>query len=125
MIAAFEAMVMGVKAGLDPQTLLDIINASTGRNSATLEKIPDRVLPRTFGGHVSTGVKDLELYVHESEKLGVPVWIARKALEVFHEAIEYGIGGEMLRVIEYIESRAGGVEVKSIGLPQPQHSIQN
>ena len=73
MIAAFEGMVMGAKAGLDPQTMLDIINVSTGRNSATLEKIPQRILSRKFGGHIATGVKDLGLYISELEELGVPV----------------------------------------------------
>ena len=37
-----EAMAMGVKAGLDPQVMIDIINASSGRNSATRGQIPPR-----------------------------------------------------------------------------------
>src|SRR5690606_12289622 len=90
LIAALEGMVLGAKAGLDPQQLLDIVNVSTGRNSATLEKIPQRVLPRTFGGHIETGVKDLSLYVAESQALGTPVWMAAEALGVFRQAIEAG-----------------------------------
>ena len=39
---------MGVKAGLDAKVLIDIINASSGRNSATQDKFPRAVLPRTF-----------------------------------------------------------------------------
>ena len=39
---------MGVKAGLDPGVLLDIINAGSGRNSATEDKFPRAVLTRTF-----------------------------------------------------------------------------
>lgn len=113
MIAAFEGMVMGAKAGLDPQTMLDIINVSTGRNSATLEKIPSRILPRKFGGHITTGVKDLGLYISESEELGVPVWMATRALEVFREAMENGIDHETMRIIQYMEKLAGGVEVKA------------
>lgn len=112
MIAAFEGMVMGAKAGLDPQTMLDIINVSTGRNSATLEKIPQRILPRKFGGHVSTGVKDLGLYISESEELEVPVWMATRALEVFREAIGHGFDKETMRIIQYMEALAGGIEVK-------------
>ena len=113
MIAAFEGMVMGAKAGLDPQTMLDIINVSTGRNSATLEKIPSRILPRTFGGHITTGVKDLGLYISESEELGVPVWMATRALDVFREAMGHGIDQETMRIIQYMEALAGGVEVKA------------
>lgn len=112
MIAAFEGMVMGARAGLDPQTMLDIINVSTGRNSATLEKIPQRILPRKFGGHIQTGVKDLGLYISESAELGVPVWMAPRALEVFRESIDHGFDKETMRIIQYMEGLAGGVEVK-------------
>jgi len=112
MIAAFEGMVMGAKAGLDPQTMLDIINVSTGRNSATLEKIPSRILPRKFGGHIQTGVKDLGLYISESQQLDVPVWMATKALDVFRVAIDHGFDKETMRIIQYMEALAGGIEVK-------------
>ena len=43
-----EAMVMGVKAGLDPRIMLDVINAGTGRNTATEDKFGRVVLPRAF-----------------------------------------------------------------------------
>ena len=38
--ATSEALVMGIKAGLDPETMLQAINIGSGRNSATLQKIP-------------------------------------------------------------------------------------
>jgi 3-hydroxyisobutyrate dehydrogenase-like beta-hydroxyacid dehydrogenase len=119
MIAAFEGMVMGAKAGLDPRTMLDIINVSTGRNSATLEKIPQRILPRTFGGHISTGVKDLGLYISESAELEVPVWMATRALEVFKESIGHGYDKETMRIIQFMEELAGGIEVKEKGATGP------
>ncbi len=48
MAISSEAVVMGVKAGLDPQQIMDVINAGSGRNSATQDKIPRCVIPRTF-----------------------------------------------------------------------------
>ena len=45
MVATSEAMVMGVKAGLNPRVMLDVINAGTGRNTATEHKFPKIVLP--------------------------------------------------------------------------------
>jgi 3-hydroxyisobutyrate dehydrogenase-like beta-hydroxyacid dehydrogenase len=62
-----EGMVMGVKAGLDPSVMLDIINASSGRNSATTDKFPRAVLPRTFDFGFATGlsVKDIRLPGHD------------------------------------------------------------
>jgi 3-hydroxyisobutyrate dehydrogenase-like beta-hydroxyacid dehydrogenase len=66
---------MGVKAGLDARVLIDIINASSGRNSATQDKFPRAVLPRTFDFGFATGLsyKDVRLCVDEAEALGVPM----------------------------------------------------
>ena len=48
LVISSEGMAMGVKAGLDPKILLDIINVSSGRNSATQDKFPRAILPGTF-----------------------------------------------------------------------------
>ncbi len=57
--AAFEALVLGAKGGLDPDLMVQVINASTGRNSATLDKVPRAVLPGTFdyGAKLATMVQ--------------------------------------------------------------------
>lgn len=47
--AANEALVIGSKFGLDPKTMIDIINVSTGRNASTETKFHQRVFPRTYG----------------------------------------------------------------------------
>ena len=66
---------MGVKAGLDAKVLIDIINAGSGRNSATQDKFPRSILPRTFDFGFATGLsyKDVRLCVDEAEALGVPM----------------------------------------------------
>lgn len=75
MVISSEAMVMGVKAGLDPAILLDIINAGSGRNSATVDKIPRAVLSRRFDYGFSTELsyKDTRLCIDEAEAMGVPM----------------------------------------------------
>ena len=114
LLISSEAVVLGVKAGLDAQTLIDVINASTGRNSATLEKFPKSILPRTFdfGGPMSIGLKDLQLYLDEAAELGLPSWSAANALQM----LQYGVnrvGGEedFTAWIKCFEEIAG-VEVK-------------
>jgi 3-hydroxyisobutyrate dehydrogenase-like beta-hydroxyacid dehydrogenase len=74
--AAFEALVLGAKGGLDPDLMVQVINVSTGRNSATLDKVPRAVLPGTFdyGARLSTMVKDVTLGLEEAHALGVPMW---------------------------------------------------
>jgi 3-hydroxyisobutyrate dehydrogenase-like beta-hydroxyacid dehydrogenase len=72
---AAEAMAMGVKAGVDPSVMLDILNASSGRNSATQDKIPKHVLNRRFdfGFANALSFKDVRLCLEEAEALGVPM----------------------------------------------------
>ena len=48
MVATSEAVVMGVKSGLDPAVMIDVINAGSGMNTASRDKFPRAVLPRTF-----------------------------------------------------------------------------
>lgn len=75
LVATSEAMAMGVKAGLDARVLIDIINASSGRNSASQDKFPRAILPGTFDFGFTTGLsyKDVRLCVDEAETLGVPM----------------------------------------------------
>src|SRR6266699_2204288 len=66
---------MGVKAGLDPKQIIDVINAGTGRNSATEDKIPRCVIPRTFNTGFSIALlnKDVRLCLEEADTLGIPM----------------------------------------------------
>ncbi|HZL96191.1 MAG TPA: NAD(P)-dependent oxidoreductase, partial [Vicinamibacterales bacterium] len=72
-VLSSEAIAMGVKAGLDAKTLCDIINAGSGRNSATQDKFPKSIIPRTFDFGFATGLsyKDVRLCLDEAEALGV------------------------------------------------------
>jgi 3-hydroxyisobutyrate dehydrogenase-like beta-hydroxyacid dehydrogenase len=74
MAISAEAMVFGVKAGLDPRTMIDVINVSSGRNTAIQDKFPRAVLPGTFDFGFATGLcyKDVNLCLDEAEALGVP-----------------------------------------------------
>ena len=74
MVTSCEAIAMGVKAGLDARTMIDVINVSTGRNSATMDKFPKAILPRTFdyGGPLSIGVKDIDLYLELARDTRMP-----------------------------------------------------
>lgn len=70
-----EAMTMGVRAGLDPQTLLEVLNASSGRNTATSDKFPSQVLTRRFAGgfRLQLMTKDVELCLSEARRLRAPM----------------------------------------------------
>jgi 3-hydroxyisobutyrate dehydrogenase len=107
-------MVMGVKAGLNPKLMLEILNAGTGRNSATQDKFPRSILPGTFDFGFATGLsyKDVRLCIEEAETLGVPMVVGAAVREML--AITnalYGPESDFTSMCRIVESWAG-VEVR-------------
>jgi 3-hydroxyisobutyrate dehydrogenase len=105
-----EAMVMGVKAGLNPRTMLDVINAGSGRNSASQDKFPKSVLPGTFDFGFATGLsyKDVRLCIDEAESMGVPMVVGaavREMLAVTNAV--HGADSDFTSICKVIESWAG------------------
>jgi 2-hydroxy-3-oxopropionate reductase len=90
-----EAFVAGVKGGLDPHVMMDVINAGSGKNGATLDKFPKHVLPGTFdfGFPVSSVCKDIGLAIDECQALGVPMWLGNAARQLWNVAAQQD-GGE-------------------------------
>ncbi len=108
-----EAMVMGVKAGLDPGVMLDVINTSSGRNSATQDKFPKHVLTRGFDFGFSAGLsfKDVRLCLEEAESLGVPMVVGsvvRQLLSITCNA--YGFDTDCTSTARIVEGW-GGCEI--------------
>ena len=114
MAISSEAMVMGVKAGLDPRVMTDVINRSSGRNSATQDKFPKHIIPRTFDFGFSTGLayKDVRLCVEEAEVLGVPMLVGGAVKQFMMVAnAACGPDSDFTRMVELVEDWAG-VQVK-------------
>ncbi len=115
--ASSEAFVLGVKAGLNPEIMLKVFNESTGRNSATEDKFPRAILPRTFDWGFKTDLmyKDVKLCMEEAERLGVPMWVGNAVRQIWAYAVGQGGGPrDFTTIIQYIESWAG-VEVRKSG----------
>ena len=114
MVATSEAMAMGVKAGLDAKVLIDIINASSGRNSASQDKFPRAILPRTFDFGFATGLsyKDVRLCVEEAEAMGVPMVVGGAVREMLAVTrARFGAGSDFTYIAKVLEEWAG-VEIK-------------
>ena len=114
MVATSEVMAMGVKAGLDAKVLIDIINASSGRNSATQDKFPRAILPRTFDFGFATGLsyKDVRLCVEEAEAMGVPMVVGGAVREMLAVTrARFGAGSDFTFIAKVLEEWAG-VEIK-------------
>lgn len=114
LVATSEAMAMGVKAGLDARVLIDIINASSGRNSATQDKFPRAILPRTFDFGFATALsyKDVRLCVEEAEAMGVPMVVGSAVRQMLAVTkARFGADSDFTNVARLLEEWAG-VEIK-------------
>ncbi|MGD9123844.1 MAG: NAD(P)-dependent oxidoreductase [Desulfarculaceae bacterium] len=88
MSATSEAMVLGIKAGLDPKVLREIINASSGRSYAMDIKVRDFVLPGNFepGFAATLQIKDMDLALQMGKDLNTPLMMANLARQ-FYQAV--------------------------------------
>lgn len=110
MAATSEAVVMGVKAGLDPAVMIDVINAGSGRNSASTDKFPRAILSRSFNLGFATALmtKDVRLAQDEAKALGVPMDIMSAVGRAWELAYaEIGPDKDFTTIIQPIEKRAG------------------
>ncbi len=110
MVASAEAVVAGVKAGLDPAVMVDVINAGSGRSSATMDKFPKAILPRTFDYGFATGLmdKDVGLCLAEAERMGMPMPIAGAVRQMWLLARgELGPDSDFTEIVKVAEGWAG------------------
>jgi len=106
---ALEAMTLGAKAGLDPELMLEVINASSGRNTATERKIPNHVLTRSFdyGGALYIIEKDLDLWRREAEAYEAPMWLGTNIRTLFRQCMnEVGRNADMTELAKTLEKMA-------------------
>jgi 3-hydroxyisobutyrate dehydrogenase-like beta-hydroxyacid dehydrogenase len=112
MVATSEAVVMGVKSGLDPNVMIDVINAGSGMNTASRDKFPRAVLPRSFDFGFATGlmVKDVRLCLEEMRSLGLSMEVAEAVGRLWEVVIrDMGADSDFTAAIKPIEQAAGVV----------------
>jgi 3-hydroxyisobutyrate dehydrogenase-like beta-hydroxyacid dehydrogenase len=106
MVASFEAAALAVKAGVDARTFIDTVNASTGRNTATVDKFPASILTRSFdyGGKLGTMYKDVSLCLEEARDLKVPMWLGSQVVQMWFQGMAEGRADDdytsLIKVIE-------------------------
>ena len=108
--ATAEAVVMGVKAGLDPTVMIEVINAGSGRNTASTDKFPKAILPRTFDAGFATALmlKDMRLCLAEAKALGVPMEVMSAVGRQWElTSAEIGADRDFTTIVQPIERRAG------------------
>jgi 3-hydroxyisobutyrate dehydrogenase-like beta-hydroxyacid dehydrogenase len=112
--ATAEAMVAGRKAGLDLRQLLEVVNASSGVNFATLNRFPRIVEGDYLEGGLTSDLmaKDVMLYLDLVRELGVTSLNGPPCLAAFHLAAALGYGDQISnRVVDALGDIAGGVRI--------------
>lgn len=105
-----EAMTLAITAGLDPARMIEVLNAGTGANSATRDKWPRSVLPRTFdfGFSAQLSLKDTRLALDEARAMGVPLPTGERLAALLDRTLAtYGDDADFTAMAKIVEADAG------------------
>lgn len=110
MAATSEAILYGLSQGLDMKTMLDVINVSSGVNSASRDKFPERVLTGTFDAGFKTALitKDIRLYLENVRAAGTGDTLGAAVAGIWSGCDRALPGSDFTRVFEFIQGNGGG-----------------
>lgn len=109
-VGTSEALTMGIKFGLDPAAMLEILNVSTGRNSQTQGPLAEAVRTGKFlgGANMKISQKDITLAVEEAQRLGAPTEMGVAAKANYDHAIANGGDTERsTSIMKHVAAKAG------------------
>ncbi|HWN92546.1 MAG TPA: NAD(P)-dependent oxidoreductase, partial [Verrucomicrobiae bacterium] len=111
-LAMMEGLVLGLKAGLDPMIIHDVVKASSGGSKA-LDRIPRAIIPRDFepGFKVFLMNKDLETFNTIAKELHVPVSFSNVAQRYEQAAMAAGLADKDTTVVMTIIEKLAALEV--------------
>ena len=104
-----EAMAMGAKAGIDPAVMIEVMNAGSARNTATLDKFPKAVLPGTYdyGFAAELMLKDNRLFLSEAEAMGLDLPACREMVSRWADTVDELGSCDFTAIARLMERRAG------------------
>ena len=108
--ATSEAIAFGTGQGIDMKTILDIVNASSGRNSATDDKFPNRILHGRFdaGFTAKLQLKDIRLYLENAKAAGISDEIAKVVVDVWQRMEAAIPGADITQMYPYTQKGRRG-----------------
>ena len=105
--ASSEAVAFGVAHGLDMATMIDVLNVSTGRNSATIDKFPNRIITESYDAGFSTAhmTKDVGLFVDGAGAVETAATVAAAVTETWRGCDEAMPGSDFTEIWRYVSTR--------------------
>ncbi|MCZ6588380.1 MAG: NAD(P)-dependent oxidoreductase [Alphaproteobacteria bacterium] len=107
MAATTEAILFGAAHGLEMNTMLAVLNVSSGRNTATGDKFPNRVATGTFDAGFATALmsKDVALYREQVGRAGTPDSVADVVSRLWRETETTLPGSDFTEIYRYLADR--------------------
>jgi 3-hydroxyisobutyrate dehydrogenase len=105
--ATSEAVAFGVAHGLDMATMIDVLNVSTGRNSATTDKFPNRILTGSYDAGFSTAhmTKDVGLFVDGAAEVKTAATVAAAVTDAWRGCDATLPGSDFTEIWRYVSTR--------------------
>jgi len=110
MAATSEAVAFGLSQGLDMKKLLDVVNVSTGQNTATSDKFPNRILTGTYDAGFKTALltKDVQLFLDNAKAAGTPVEVAETVVDLWRRCNDALPDSDFTRIYEFVTGKNPG-----------------
>jgi 3-hydroxyisobutyrate dehydrogenase len=105
--ATSEAVLFGHKLGLDLEQMIDVINASSGRTTASTDKFPKSVIPQTYDYGFAAALmnKDVELYLESVENMDVPHDISAVVARTWRDFAAAVPDADFTYIYKYLDGR--------------------
>lgn len=105
--ASCEAVLYGLSQGVDMKTILDAVNVSSGRNTATMDKFPNRILTGTFDCGFATKLqsKDINLFLAQAKAAGTPLTLAAVVAAVWNGCDSDKPGSDISQIYNYVKEK--------------------
>ena len=102
--ATSEAIAFGLTQGLEMSTMLNVLNVSSGQNTATSDKFPNRVMTGTYDAEFlnTLYLKDISRYVENVANAGTPDTISRNLLPIWQRFTAAEPGVDFTRIFPYL-----------------------
>jgi 3-hydroxyisobutyrate dehydrogenase len=107
--AAVEAVAIGQRFGLEPEVLVDVLNASTGRNNSTENKLKQFVIPEKFtsGFSLALMAKDIRTADELAHQIGVAAPLADEVAALWDAALQaLGSSADHTAIGEYLTKKS-------------------
>lgn len=107
MTATSEAILYGLTQGLTMETMLAVLNVSSGKNTATSDKFPNHVATQKFAAGFYTALmkKDLSLYLEGVQTAQTPKCLSTLLTEIWQQADEAMPGSDFSKIFEFMKDQ--------------------